>query len=64
MEGNVMWSTFTWLHMDVFCGHMGTQRDELTKALPVLVQGSQFQDGMARVSGSWAEKVGDLRRVN
>ena len=50
--------------MDVFCGHMGTQRDELTKALPVLVQGSQFQDGMARVSGSWAEKVGDLRRVN
>lgn len=26
-----MWSTFTWLHMDVFCGHMGTQRDELSR---------------------------------
>lgn len=50
--------------MDVFWGHKGTQRDELTEELPVLVRGNQFQDGMARVSGGWAEKVGGLRRVN
>lgn len=53
-----MWSTFTWLHVDAFWGHKGSQRDELTEELPGLVRGSQFQDGMARVSGGWAEKAG------
>lgn len=64
LAGNVTWSTFTWLHVDAFWGHKGSQRDELTEELPGLVRGSQFQDGMARVSGGWAEKAGGLRRVN